>query len=225
MGIQEYPANAVDSGILKLISSLIFYVIITFSLLFNMLGGRRADSDDDKDEDYEYCSDDDDDDDGERTSRVQRNILRHRNISIEGDRKICEILRSMNLYKFLRRKIGGEPVYSMKEAIQIMKRFGSFLAYIDLNYGEDSVVTESKIRVLMRAVLNPRGHFLLYEYVEYLAALKYKPNTLRNTIRYVSTSLQWAYNCNSDCRQHLLQSFQTYAQDLSKKVIFFYLNF
>jgi hypothetical protein len=176
-------------------------------------------SDDSRDSDYE---DEGSTSGGEQEVRIpkkdSRRLQRRKNIRIAGDSKCELILRTMGLYKHLRRSIGKSKQYSVKEANQIVKKVSCFIAFVINAHYDERINLKNTVKVLRRT-LKPRGHQLVYDYVEMLAEQGTMPSTLSHQIDYIKAAERWAQNCIRKCRKHPFTPFKEYAADLVKQVL------
>jgi hypothetical protein len=149
--------------------------------------------DNDSTEDY----DNDEDDDyvvGEEFLDVHRKKMkkkysRGKTISVLHDRIIEKALKTMGFYKYLRRNVCSTKLNSRSNATQILKKCACFIAYV-ANKLSSKCHQITIIRIL-KTLVKPVGHNLLYNYLEYLASNDYKPRTLVNTIGYVKSCVEW----------------------------------
>lgn len=176
--------------------------------------------DDSKDSNYE----DEGSTSGGEQERIQkkdsRRLLRRKNIRMAGDSQCEVILRSMGLYKHLRRSIGKSKQYSVKEANQIVKKVSCYIAFVTNTHYGGRINLKNTVKVLRRT-LKPCGHQLVYDYVEMLAEQGTMPSTLSHQIDYIKAAERWAQNCIRKCRKHPFTPFKEYAADLVKQVLIY----
>ena len=179
-----------------------------------------ADTDADAEEDYEQSIDSDNNDHDCEVLSKNKHRIRQPNIVVPRDDKVCTILHNLHLKKFLRRKIGKMHVYSVKESHQIITKSACFIAFV-ANKSDCTDIDSSTVIRLMKVILHPKGHKLLYSYCEYLGGLGYKPTTLTHTIDYVKIVLEWASNEIQQLQNVVFSRFEDYARRLRVKVRIF----
>ena len=89
----------------------------------------------------------------------------------------------------MRRNVCSTKLNSRSNATQILKKCACFIAYV-ANKLSSKCHQITIIRIL-KTLVKPVGHNLLYNYLEYLASNDYKPRTLVNTIGYVKSCVEW----------------------------------
>lgn len=164
---------------------------------------------------------DSDDDYSDNESSKKKNRIRMQPISIEGDLSVYSIIKSLGLYRHLRRTFVGIHAMSTKEAAQTVRRCSSCIAYCITNDKcYNATISKSMVIGVMCALLQPDGHGLIYRYIEYLGRKGYTPSTLLHNVEYTRHMLTFAYRNIPECHRKNcnLSSLLTYLSELCSQV-------
>ena len=148
-------------------------------------------------------------------------------ITIVGDLQVYSIMKSLGLYKHLRRTFVGIHAMSTKEAAQTMRRCSSCIAFcITDNKSYNDVIKKAMVIGVMSALLQPEGHGLIYKYIEFLGKEGYTPSTLLHNVEYVRHMLTFAYRNIPECNKKRcnLTSLLAYLSELCSQVIYYHHN-
>jgi len=143
--------------------------------------------------------------------KTRRLLSRQKNITIEGDIEVYNILITKGFYRYLRRKVSGlQNTYSVKEAKQIVRNGSCFLAFA-LQQGNVNVIDITWEIILQEFRVISTESNVLYRYTEYLSKQYYKPSTITHNIDYIMLAMEWVVNeysvkysleFNTYCRTH-----------------------
>lgn len=156
-----------------------------------------------------------------KQKKAKRQLLRQKNITVEGDNIVSKILEAKHFYKYLRTKISGiDRMYCPTEAKQTLRNSAIFIAFAILKNHAKNIESEGSVFTwdsIVKAIseMTTGVHNILYKYTKFLSEQYYKPSTITHNLDYIKTAVEWTIN-EHDVKYS--QTFFPYLKRLRSKV-------